>query len=192
MAAPDTLLFEQLKKGDEKAFVALYNRHKTEFASWLQNKFKLSRDESLEIFQLTMVTFYENVINNKIPALTSTLKTYLYAIGKNKALEFFRKNKKTHPMGISAGTEPETLLFDIEEESDIADEEHRYNTMRVSLEKLGDPCAQIIIFFYFKNMPLIEIKERFGYKTEQSVKSQKFKCMERLRSIYFELYKSIE
>src|SRR5687768_4951223 len=102
MAESDILLFEQLKKGDEKAFVALYNRHKTEFASWLQNKYNLSREESLEIFQLTMVTFYENVINHKIQALTSTLKTYLYAIGKNKALEFFRKNKKTQPMGITA------------------------------------------------------------------------------------------
>lgn len=184
----DHHLFEQLKNRNETAFLTLYKTHKTELTSWIKNRFGLSGEESLEIFQHTMVTFYENVINNRITMLTSSLKTYLFSIGKYKALEVLRKKSRTQPMEslVVLGGETEDLPF--EEPETIDDEERRYHIMGTSLKELGSPCSDILTGFYFYRLSLRELKDKLNYKSEESIKSQKFKCMERLRKIYFRHY----
>lgn len=180
-------LFERLKKRDESAFLHLYQRCKGEFIPWIRNRFRLSQEESSEIFQLTMVTFYENVINNRITILTSSLKTYLYSIGKYKALEALRKKGRSQPLEIHGESDDADFIPDDNEVID--DEERRYEVMEESLRKLGTPCSDILTQFYFHKASLRELKEKLGYGSEESIKSQKFKCMERLRRIYFEQYR---
>ncbi len=183
-------LFERLKKRDESAFLTLYKSHKTELVAWIRSRFNLSQEASTEIFQLTMVTFFENVINHKITTLTSTLKTYLYSIGKYKALEALRKQGRMTPLESLTPLGAEPADFTPDETDDVEDEEKRYEVMGVSLKKLGAPCSDILTSFYFHRASLRELKDRLGYKSEESIKSQKFKCMERLRKIYFEQYSS--
>jgi RNA polymerase sigma factor (sigma-70 family) len=188
MTTDETRILAQLKNRNEKEFLKLYNSYKQEFVSFLQGKFSMSRDEAFEIFQQAMVTFYENVINNKLNELTSSLKTYVFAIGKNKALEALRRRNKIVPLEFNTGDEDD-IKFELFDETGDDDTESRYASMSSSLEQLGKPCSDIVVLFYFQKLSLVEIKDRFNYKSEESIKSQKFKCMERLRKIYFQLYR---
>ena len=65
----------------------------------------------------------------------------------------------------------------------------RLDVMRKSIDALGNPCSELIVLFYFQKLSLSRMKEKLGYKSEESIKSQKFKCMERLRKIYFQHYR---
>lgn len=173
-------LIKDIKDGDHTALREVYREFKKEFIGWSSHQFNLSTEESQEAFQFAVVTFYENVINGKLEYLSSSLKTYLFAIGKNKAMEYSRR--KNLQLGIS---EAGDLADDIESEDDFREREERFEKAKKSMAKLGSPCSEILMSFYYQKRPLTEIATQMGYKSMESLKSQKYKCMERLRSIYF-------
>ena len=55
-----------------------------------------------------------------------------------------------------------------------------------SLEELGEPCASLIKDFYIKKMNMEEISEKFGYTNADNAKNQKYKCLQRLKRLYFD------
>ena len=57
------------------------------FISWLTNKFNCSEDEARDVYQFAVMTLYDNIKNEKLLELNSSVKTYLFAIGKHKILE---------------------------------------------------------------------------------------------------------
>jgi len=55
---------------------------------------------------------------------------------------------------------------------------------------LGDACQQILRLFYFMKKSMEEITGIMGYKNADTVKNQKYKCMQRLKKVYRELERS--
>lgn len=178
---------QNLVEDAEALVLQLYRDHRSEFMAFIRARFQLSQEDIQEIFQLSMVTFYENVINRRVQTLDSSVKTYLFAIGKYKAMEWMRKkNKMVYLDSLDDGKELEFEVtlegeFDEDSESNIA-------AIGASLEKLGSPCSEILTAFYYHKVSLSVLAEKLGYKSEGSIKSQKYKCMERLRKIYFDSY----
>ncbi len=61
--------------------------------------------------------------------------------------------------------------------------------MEHALNKIGEPCKSLLEAYYFqkKNMP--EIAVAFGYTNADNAKTQKYKCLVRLKKIFFAQYK---
>jgi predicted DNA-binding protein YlxM (UPF0122 family) len=57
--------------------------------------------------------------------------------------------------------------------------------MNFALGFLGEPCKSLIEDFYLNEMSLIEITEKYGYSNSDTAKTQKYKCLMRLRRFYF-------
>ena len=55
------------------------------------------------------------------------------------------------------------------------------------MQQLGDPCAKLLNNFYKKEMTMQEIAHAFGYTNAENAKSQKYKCLARLKKIYSDL-----
>ena len=68
----------------------VYKSYRSEFLSFMNS---ISRDKELNIdcYQDAVVSLYENLCNNKINSDSSTVKTYLFAIGKNKILNAIKR-----------------------------------------------------------------------------------------------------
>jgi len=57
--------------------------------------------------------------------------------------------------------------------------------MEKALESLGEPCQTILRDFYIHNRSMADICEKFGYTNTDNAKTQKYKCLQRLKKTFF-------
>jgi DNA-directed RNA polymerase specialized sigma24 family protein len=74
-------------------------------------------------------------------------------------------------------------------------EEHEKKDQEfVMLEKaigsLGEPCKSLIEAFYIQKRNMQDIASQFGYTNADNAKNQKYKCLMRLKKIFFAHYKN--
>jgi len=62
----------------------------------------------------------------------------------------------------------------------------QFTKMEGALKLLGEPCKTIIEDYYINNMSMQEICERFGYTNADNAKTQKYKCLQRLKKLFFQ------
>jgi hypothetical protein len=57
--------------------------------------------------------------------------------------------------------------------------------MEASMEKIGEPCKTILEDYYIHRKSMLEIADRFGYTNAENAKNQKYKCLMRLKKLFF-------
>jgi RNA polymerase sigma factor (sigma-70 family) len=178
-------VIDSLKKGEHTVLRKIYQETRKEFQKWAFTQFGVPSGETDEIFQTSIIIFYEKVTSHRL-VLSSHWKTYLFAIGKNKIREYWRAAAKS--------TSLDTVLDDESEPMNEEDEfagDQQANLVIKCIDTLGPPCKDLIVAFYYKNMPLEDISVKLGYKNSNSAKNQKYKCMQRLKDLYLENATSI-
>ncbi len=73
----------------------------------------------------------------------------------------------------------------IEDDPEWSRREDRFVMMERALTGLGEPCKTLIEDFYIRNMSMQAIAEKFGYTNPENAKTQKYKCMLRLKKLFF-------
>lgn len=176
----DELVLRELRSGNERV---LFDVYKSNFA--MVQRLVLANNgteqEAKDIFQDAMIAFYERVRQADF-VLTCRISTYLYAVSRRLWLKRLAEKKMT-PMKI----EEVESFFQIEDELERIDENSRYlKGIESSLNALGQPCSDIIIDFYYNNFSMDEITARYGYTNADNAKNQKYKCLQRLKKIFFQ------
>ena len=77
---------------------------------------------------------------------------------------------------------------DVNPVNDFLLKEKQIEIMDESLQILGEPCNTIIIDFYINKLSMQEIADKMGYTNNENAKNQKYKCLQRLKKIYFKNY----
>ena len=72
-----------IKQNQNNALKELYTLYRDECLNWQCQTFNVSEELAKDAFQMSMVILYQNINTNKLAVLTSDIKTYLFAIGKN-------------------------------------------------------------------------------------------------------------
>ena len=166
----------KLKKSPNETLREIYSTYRKEFVQWLISRYNCSQEDAEDFFQETLIIFFNNTRTGKLTTLTSTLKTYLFAIGKNLALKANLKPKKANidVEVIAHSVEVDNLYF-----KQLAEEEldERKKKILLGLQKLKDPCKSILFAFYYQQLPLKQIAENMGYNNHDVVKTQKYRCM---------------
>ena len=171
----------EIRLDENTALRRIYKDFKDAFISFIQKDNKISNEEAIEIFQNSVIILYDNVIQGKVDKIDN-IKNYLFTIGKNKAFELFRrKKKKTNYDDIS-------YAYYIADEKDNNKQELETNIskMQVVLRQLGDPCKTLLELFYFKKMNNSEIAVLMDYQNENTVKTKKYKCIQRARKLFID------
>jgi RNA polymerase sigma factor (sigma-70 family) len=176
----ETHILEQIRQGGQTELGLLYEEYRAEFIQWISKEYQCSLDDSKDIYQLTILIFYDNVKSGKLERLVSSVKTYLFGIGKNVAKENMRKARRN----TSINQEKWLKEHLIDEPENSAVEEDLFNTARKALEKLGQPCQRLIELFYYERKNMDEISVMLNYKNAETAKNQKCKCMARLRKLF--------
>ncbi|SRR5258708_2205950 len=177
----DDLLVSQIKSGDQKILGQFYESCRSEFQRWIIKDFKCPVDDTKDIYQVAVLIVYENIQKGKLDHLTSSVKTYLFGVGKNLAHEWVRKAQRNLPF------EPDQHIRSmVEEETDHEVPEQKLDLVYECLKKIGPPCRQLLEQFYFNRKSMAEITLVLGYKNADTAKNQKYKCMGRLRKSYEE------
>jgi RNA polymerase sigma factor (sigma-70 family) len=174
-------LINTIRTQGEGALAAVYENYRDEFLAWIVREYKCSMDDSKDIYQLTILIFYDNVRTGKLQHLVSSVKTYLFGVGKNIARERQRKEKRFVPIA----KEKWLKEYLIDEPSDPLDED-MFSRAKLALEKLGQPCQRLVELFYYEKKSMTDISNALGYKNPDTAKNQKCKCMARLRKLFQE------
>ena len=81
----------------------------------------------------------------------------------------------------------------VEDEIDLHEKRNNdFLLMESALEKIGEPCKSLLEAFYIEKKSMPEIAASFGYTNADNAKTQKYKCLVRLKKIFFAQYKNKE
>lgn len=174
----------ELAAGQRGAAEKVYRQHYPTITSWIKNNGGSENDAS-DVFQEAIVILYEKSQYEDF-RLTCKIGTYLFAIAKHL---WYKK--------VQASQRQPVLLPDnagIEEGADWAYEddikvqkerELHFEQLQVAMEQLGEPCRSLLKAFYHHDKSMQEIAADFGYTNPDNAKTQKYKCLTRLRKIFY-------
>jgi RNA polymerase sigma factor (sigma-70 family) len=179
----DELIVEEIRKKNDIALKELYKTHYPMIVHLVCSN-NGSEQEAKDIYQEAVIAFYERV---QQPAFTLTckIKTYLYAVSRRLWLKKLAEKKRFN----GSIDEVETFLGIEEEIKEVSERESRFKKMGIALEGLGEPCKSIIEDFYIADLSMEEISVKFNYTNADNAKNQKYKCLQRLKKLFFENYK---
>jgi len=179
----DKRITEALKSGNEedtnKVFRYLY---KTYFGMAVQFMKKNTGDESdaEDVFQEVMIGFYQSVRKGLYRG-DSSVKTYLYSMIRNQWLIRLKDRKRNIAMDIQEN------VMKMQQTHPVENAAGELNSkVRTLLEKLSERCREVLTLYYFDNFAMSEIAQMAGYDNENSAKTQKYKCMQRLIALIAE------
>ena len=177
-----------IRRGDDRALAQLYRLHLPMISHYvLQNSG--TEDEAKDVYQEGIMVFYEKVRDGSLE-LSCQIKTYLYAVCRRLWLK--RLTEKTRFGGRLDDHEPyletgaETDLLEAEER------DRRFATMGEALERLGEPCRSLLEGFYLLDKSMQQLTADFGYTNADNAKNQKYKCLVRLKKLFFTHYQEEE
>ncbi len=168
-----------IKSGNEKAISQIYETYREEFFKWIKNKYQCTEQEALDTYQESVLVLYNNIKKGKLTKFTSTIKTYLFAIGRNVVLYNRRKFRKEQ----SSITDHEHNIADKDSIQVNLQVSERQKILVSVLDKMGNPCKALIVLFYTENTPFKEIAKRLNYKTDTVARMQKMRCLKKMRVI---------
>lgn len=168
---------ELLQQGDRLLLKELYKKHRPAFLKWAQRQYPGFADDAPDIYQQAFTIVYFNVKAEKFTGIESTVKTYLFGIGKN-LLNKKVGNRSEQPESLDSIKEvalPSETIFDKYEAT------HRQVMVKSILEKVGEPCKTILTKYYFDNFTMEAIAENLGYKSAMMAKKKKCECLIKIR-----------
>lgn len=164
-------LLEQLASAEDSAFRSLYRQY-FNMVKYLVEQNNGDANDASDIFQETMIILFEKCRDGKL-TLTAGIKTYIYSISRNLWLKKLRDRKRN------------VRLIDFEdylEMEETSDEEIiAIADLKSIIENIGASCRQLLILFYYRKKSMQEICDSLGYANAETVKTQKYKCLQKIR-----------
>jgi RNA polymerase sigma factor (sigma-70 family) len=176
-------LLEGLAQSDRQAIETIYKQHFGMVQSLIINNNGTS-DDARDIFQEAMIVLYEKSKSGSFE-LTSQLKTYLYSICRRLWLKRLQQQQKFIP-------ELNNLEETIPVEEDLEHHDQRNGELQMmekAMMSLGEPCKSLLEAYYLQKKNMTEIAGNFGYTNADNAKNQKYKCLMRLKKLFFTEYK---
>lgn len=166
-------LISNLRAGSNTGFEYLYVKN-WPICKNMMFKMGIEENDRKDIFQDSIIILYEKLQEDSF-LITSKIGTLLYGICRHKCLNNFRDSKKK-------------VKIDIQEDNLISSEGEETSDPEILEEiiSLGSPCKDILSAFYFHRQRLKELMIEFHYKSENSIKQQKFKCLKRLKQKFLQ------
>ena len=182
----DRELLLGLARNDDKALATIYTEN---FPSVLRMvlQYKGSEDDAKDLFQEAMIILYEKVQQEEFD-LYSKLKTFLYAICRHLWL----KKQQNGSWQLALPDELAEILpgEDLNITGEHQQKDLQFTIMEQAMGNMGEPCRTILEDYYVRKMSMQEIAEKFGYTNSENAKNQKYKCLMRLKKLFFDQYKS--
>ena len=186
-----------LKNQDLNRFIS---GEKCKIQTYLRKNYSVSDNDIDDIFQEASMALFLNIRDGKLVNLTSSLGTYFMKVCINQTLKFLGKNSKNLPLidenAISnknaiRGDKIDDLYgfcMDTEEEDRKVRMELLVNNI---ISSMTDTCKNILHGYYWNDFSTSTIADMFSFTSADSVKSQKYKCMNKFRDRYNELKNKI-
>lgn len=182
----DRELLLGLTRNDDRALATIYTENYPSILRMVL-QYNGSEDDAKDLFQEAMIILYEKAQKGEFD-LYSKLKTFLYAVCRHLWL----KKLQTGSWQLALPDELEEVL-PADDTSTMAEHEEKdqqFRVMEKTMGNMGEPCKTILEDYYIRKLSMQDIAEKFGYTNSENAKNQKYKCLMRLKKLFFEQYKS--
>jgi len=170
----DNSLLEDLKKENNASFEVLYKLYFSSVAQYVSQNFGSIADAE-DVFQETVIVLLQKVRHTDF-ILTSSLKTYTFAVARNIWLKRLRDNKLILVEDCEKyQRESETFTFELKKESG-KDEKIAY-----WLAKITRNCQRILKAIFFHQEPMVSLMQKMGWKNKHTAANQQYKCIQQLK-----------
>ncbi len=139
--------------------------------------------EAKDVFQESILVLYHHVQKQNF-ILSCALQTYLYSVAKRLWLKQIHKKSGTLKLDERfyegedfAEAENDATVYEVREQN--------LDRMHESINQLGEPCKTLLTDFYIARLGMDQLAEKFGYTNADNAKNQKYKCLQRLKKIFF-------
>jgi RNA polymerase sigma factor (sigma-70 family) len=177
-------LLNGLANNDKRAVETIYKENYNMIQSLIINN-NGSAEDAKDIFQEAMIVLYEKVRSGSFE-LNCQIKTYLYSVSKRLWLKRLQQSARYDLAG-------DDLEPTIPVDDEIVDHEKRdaeFEMMDKAISSLGEPCKSLLEAYYLQKQSMQVIAANFGYTNADNAKNQKYKCLIRLKKLFFEQYKN--
>lgn len=164
-------------KDDYKTIAEFYENEFSKIA-FIITKNNGTIEDAKDVFQDAVVILMDNFTWGKLDLINCSLGTYIYSISRNLWYSQLRAIKK------------EKEFVDLEQHNAVdisadyyTEEPEDYERVNSAISGLGKPCKELLELFYFENHSWETIAMVMGYSSPASAKNQKYKCLQRVRSI---------
>lgn len=173
-----TSLIHNIKQGNQQPLVDAYKLYRNEFIHFAFTNYGCDSENAKDIFQDVLIAFYDNIKTGKLIELTSDVKTYLFAIGKFKIINFQKREQRSvtfSDFNLSMVKEPiENTMADKEEQEFIKTTINRF------LNEQCEDCKKVLEMYYFEELDMKTIAKKMGYKNADVAKKKKYECFKKL------------
>jgi RNA polymerase sigma factor (sigma-70 family) len=177
-------LLAEFAMGDRAATERIYKQHFKIINGWIL-KNGGSTDDAADVFQEAMMVMYEKAQAEDF-RLQCKIGTYVFAISKNLWLKKMREEDRLPSVLIKDTGNEDGPDAAYEDDLNLhIEKEAHFEQLGSALEQLGEPCRSLLKAFYEQNKTMQEISADFGYTNPENAKTQKYKCLTRLRKLFY-------
>ena len=177
-------LLKGLAQNDKIAVETIYRENYSAIQSFVLNN-NGSVDEARDIFQEAMIVLYERAMSPSF-SLNCQLRTFVYSICRRLWLKRLQQLSKY-------SAQVDSLEDTVPVDEEIEDHEKRnddFVLMEHAMAKIGEPCKSLLDAYYIQKKSMHDIAAEFGYTNADNAKTQKYKCLMRLKKLFFAQYKN--
>jgi RNA polymerase sigma-70 factor (ECF subfamily) len=171
-------IIKAIQQNDKRVIQELYYDNRDYFLNWAAKENHISFEDAKDLYQDAMVVLIQKIQDRKVERIFVSFRAYIFGLGRqlirNKIKEEFKRDKRE---GIFS--DRPLLLGENHTEDD------RIGVVVSQLDSLPDPCRGILTHFYLKNLTYEEIAVSLQYKSINSLKVQKYRCLKYLKDRVF-------
>ncbi len=170
----DNEILELISIGEQNRALKLVFRNYFPTVSRLLKKRGGKAEDIEDMFQDAVFIFYKKALKGDLDN-NSDVGSYLYTVTKNLWVNKMQRDNKSisYDNLVTEETVEETPY------SQLISEEKEKN-IRAVFAQLGARCEELLIARFYHGMKMKDIVENLGFKNEDSVKTQQYKCKQKL------------
>ena len=176
-------LFDDLRNGNYGRIDELYRDHRDAFVAYAGRQLNCPEEDAADCFQDAVIVFYKNVRSGRLSELTSSIRTYLFAVGKRLVYRRNQQRRRELPTDHedghkTAGDDPEALDLSL---LNRYEDDHRRQQLAAAIGRLGEACRKILTLKYYHNYPHESIQTALGYSSPGAVRIKAMRCLDKLK-----------
>lgn len=175
MTKRDQKLQQRLRRDDKKVLEKIYVLYKEEFVNY-GFRYGLEREDLTDVYQDAIIAMHQNFVLKQTVLTNSTVKTYLFGIGKHKIFDRLKALKKVYKTFEEKDSYEDVNLLETEPTKE-------QKLLAKYFGHLSESCQDILKMFYYRNLTVKEMVKLSHYKDENTVKSHKSRCLKGLKKL---------
>lgn len=171
-------IIKAIQENDKRVIQELYYDNRDYFLNWASKEHHISFEDAKDLYQDAMVVLIQKIQDRKVERIFVSFRAYIFGLGRqlirNKIKEEFNRDKREDVFSNRSVLLGENYVVD-----------DRITVVVNHLDSLPDPCRSILTQFYLRNFTYEEIAVSLQYKSVNSIKVQKYRCLKYLKEKVF-------